>query len=233
MTTKTKERNELPASVLVKSQKKTFGPRFYTEHGQQYRITANVRYDDQCGNGHNSFSITADIYEKRGGGWRESGGGCCHDEVAKHFPELAPFIKWHLTGSDGPMHYPGNAVYHAGDRDCWGLRKGEFRQHTSRGQYQNGGVEGVPNWVLEIPDGIKKDVYAMEKPGPVTLEWKPYGRTGEGKERELGHARSCAVWPDATDAELTEPGLEQRLMNRLPALMAEFKAAVESLGFVY
>jgi hypothetical protein len=32
---------------------------------------------------------------------------------------------------------------------------------------------------------------------------------------------------------LTAPGLEQRLMDRLPALLAEFKAAVESLGFTF
>lgn len=223
----------LPASRLVKSQVKSFGPRFYTEHGSQLRITAQVRYDDQCGNGHNSFAITADIDEKAGSGWRDYSGGCCHDEIAKHFPELAPFIKWHMTSADGPMHYPANVLYHAGDRDCWGLLKGEFRQHTSRGKNQNNGVEGVPNWVLELPDRDKRDVYSTTKPAPVMLEWQPYGHTGEGKERELNHARSSAVWPEATDEELTAPGLEQRLADRLPALMAEFKAAVESLGFTY
>lgn len=232
-------------SIVVKSQKKRFGPVFYTEHGKPCAIVAEVRHDDQCGNGHNTFSITADIYEsyqhrgeptiKTPDGktlWM-SGGGCCHDEVAKHFPQLAPLIKWHLTSTDGPMHYPGNVIYHAGDRDCWGLRKGEFRQHTSRGPNQNGGIEGVPNWVLEIPERQQRDVYAQSKPAPVVCEWKPYGRMGEGKERDLAAARSCAVWPDATDEELTAPGLEERLMARLPGLMAEFKAAVESLGFTY
>lgn len=224
----------LPASVLVKEQKKHYGPKHYIENGTHYKITAHVRHDDQCGNGHNTFSITADIDRKDGRGrWEEDSGGCCHDEVAKHFPELAPFIKWHLTSTDGPMHYPGNVVYMAGERDCWGLLKGEFRQHTSRGQYQNGGVEGVPKWVLEFPEGFQKDVYANTKPCPVTLEWKAYGRTGEGKARELDAARRCAVWPEATDEELTAPDLEARLMARLPALMEEFKAAVESLGFVY
>jgi hypothetical protein len=223
------EKIELPASVLVKNQKRVYGPKSYTENGHTYRITVTARYDDQCGNGHNSFGITADIRE----GGREYMGGCRHDEVAKHFPELAPFIKWHLTSSDGPMHYGANVAYHAGDRDCWGLRKGEFRQHTSRGPNQNGGIEGVPNWVLELPDRQSRDVYATKKPAPVTLEWQPYGRTGEGKERDLDAARSCAAWPDATDEDLTAPGLEQRLMDRLPSLMAEFKKAMESLGFVY
>ncbi len=111
--------------------------------------------------------------------WREDSGGCIHGEIAKHFPELAPFIKWHLCSSDGPLHYVANTVYLAGDRDCWGLRR------------------------------------------------------GEGKDRELSAARRAAIWPDATDEDLTAPGLEQRLEARLPALLAEFRKAVESLGFVF
>lgn len=167
---------ELPASTLTKSQRHKYGPKVFTEHGESFRITAEVRHDDQCGNGHNSFAITAEIYQKDGHGrWVDYSGGCCHDEIAKHFPELAPFIKWHLTSADGPMHYPGNVTYLAGERDCWGCLKA----------------------------------------------------------RELDAARHCAVWPDATDEDLTAPGLEQRLMDRLPALMAEFKTAMESLGFVY
>lgn len=232
-------------SRLTKKQKKRFGPVFYKDGRDQCAIIAEVRFDDECGNGHNTFSITADIYDshpRRGESTIKTpegktlwmcGGGCCHEEVAKHFPELAPLIKWHLTSTDGPMHYVQNTIYLAGDRDCWGLKQGEFRQHTSRGPNQNNGIEGVPNWVLEIPDRIKRDVYAMEKPEPVVCEWKPYGRTGEGKERELEAARNAAVWPDATDEELTAPGLKERLEARLPALMAEFKAAVESLGFTY
>lgn len=222
-----------PPSVLVKSQRKKYGPKFYTEAGSQFRIVAKVRFDDECGNGHNTFSITATIDEKCGNkSWRDYSGGCCHEAVAKHFPELAPFLKWHLTSTDGPMHYLANVLYHASDRDCWGLRKGEFRQHTSRGQ-QNNGIAGVPNWVLELPERAKRDVYSMEKPAPVVLEWQPEGRTGEGKAREFDHARSCAVWPEATDEELSAPDLKERLIARLPALMAAFKRDVESLGFVY
>ena len=226
---------ELPQSKLTKHQVKTYGPKFYTERGSEFLIVAEVRYDDECGNGHNTFAITATINEKRGNQWRDYSGGCCHDEVAKHFPELAPFIKWHLVSSDGPMHYVANTLYHAGDRDCWGLRKGEFRQHKSRGPNQNGGVEGVPNWVLEVPKGITRDVYSNEKPAPIMLEWKAYGRTGEGKERDLAAARSVAVWPEATDEQLcSEPEeLKRMLIARLPKLIEEFKTAVESIGFVF
>lgn len=98
--------------------------------------------------------------------WREGSGGCIHGEIAKHFPALAPFVKWHLCSSDGPLHYVANTVYLAGNR-------------------------------------------------------------------ELDAARRAAIWPDATDEDLTAPGLEQRLEARLPALLAEFRNAVESLGFVF
>lgn len=224
----------LPVSVLTKSQFRTYRPKPIDGYGPGATITATVRYDDQCGNGHNSFAITASVITpaSRRRGDIEAG-GCLHDDIARVFPELAPLIKWHLTGSDGPMGYEANAVYHAGDRDCWGQRKGEFQQHTSRGKHQNGGVEGVPCWELAAPE--TREVYAAEKPAPVLLEWKPYGRTGEGKARDFDAARSCAVWPDATDEQLSaEPDeLRAMLAARLPAIMAEFKAAVESLGFTY
>jgi hypothetical protein len=56
---------------------------------------------------------------------------------------------------------------------------------------------------------------------------------GEGKARELDAARHAAIWPDATDEDLTAPGLKERLEARLPKLLEEFRAAVESLGFVW
>ena len=104
----------LPASVLTKHQVKVYGPKIYTEGGETYKLTATVRYDDQCGNGHNSFGITGAQYRKRRNGtWEEDCFGCMHETIIKHFPELAPYIKWHLCDSDGPMHYLANTSYHA------------------------------------------------------------------------------------------------------------------------
>lgn len=100
--------------MTIDKQTKQYGPRFYTENNHQYRITATVRHDDQCRNGRNSFSITADIDRKVGSGWREYSYGCCHEDVAKHFPELVPYIKWHLCSADEPMYYVANAKYWAG-----------------------------------------------------------------------------------------------------------------------
>lgn len=216
----------LPLSVLVKSQKREFR-KDITYYGKPALIKAEVRYDDQCSNGHNSFAITGSIR-----GFEVDIGGCIHDEIAKHFPELEPLIKWHLCSADGPMHYIANACYHASARDYKGLLKGEKKQ------LRKGGV--TPVWKM-VPRNSRNEVVSIGKwvdsdacpTETVLCKWEPVWIVGEGKAVQLDHARSCAVWPDATDEELTAPGLKDRLLARLPALMQEFKAAVESLGFTY
>ena len=137
-----------------------------------------IRYDDSCGNGYNSFSLTGELKSRRGLVMC----GSMHDEIAqievlysglsetnkgyrgiKEYCGAAELKKWHLCSSDGPMHYTANTLY----------------------------------WV---------------------------------KEGNLENARSSAIWKDAT---LEELGDEKLLMDRLPALMKEFKMAMEALGFVY
>lgn len=178
-------------SILTKLQYKTYGPRFYTEDGQRYKITATVRHDDRCGNGHNTFSITGETWRKADNGhWYEGSGGCIHEQIAQHFPELAPFIRWHLVSTDGPLHYVANTLYWLGF---------------------SGWNDGKPS-------------------SPPSLE----------------HARNTAVWhdmpdrflrpdPDARSAEDTPLAqhVRQALVDRHAALMSEFRAAVESLGFTY
>lgn len=217
-------------SILTKNQKKRFTG-FYKDNGTRYRVTATVRHDDECGNGHNTFAITADVAEevtKYGEPfWRNVAFGCCHDDIARAIPDLAPYIKWHLCSADQPLHYIANTVYHAGDLDHNGLRKGEERQIIN-------GRTKLPCWKLEADKDIPEYHDSAEQPRQfATLRYVPLMRIGEGKPRDLDAARSCAIWPDATDEELTAPGLKDRLKARHPQLMADFRAAVESLGFIY
>ena len=230
---------------------KTFA-REYTEGGTRHRIHAELRFDDSCGNGHETFAITGTIDRYERGAWRDDAGGCIHDEIVKHFPALAPLIKWHLCSTDGPLHYVANTVYHAGNRDHNGLRKGDTRQIIN-------GRTGEPCWTLKARNapGVKisstptGDEYRDQETVPLfildnsangakpdlvpVLEWCPLLTHGEGKARELDHARSAAIWPEATDADLMqEPeALKAALLARLPALLAEFKAAMLGAGFVY
>jgi hypothetical protein len=277
---KTDELPTLPASVLTRSQYKSYGPRSIDGYGLGAAIWAHVRHDDECGNGHNSFAITATVRVPRHKDI--AAGGCMHEEIAKAFPELAPFIKWHLTSTDGPMHYVANTIHLAGDRDCWGHRKGEpkdFKTHLQFGDnpikhtfHKRGFMKFLEEHAPQFDFEIIRIDYESKNCKPNTFNPKytfngfgskwyecPFDSeqkamdfltalhkcnpkfvrsatdVGKGKERELDGARNAAVWPEATDAELMqEPEqLKAALLARLPALMVEFKAAVESLGFVY
>lgn len=86
----------------------------YHENGTEYKICANVSLDDDCHNMHADFSITADVYEKsKNCRWIWYSGGCQHDLISKHFPELNRFIPLHLSSHDGTPMYPvENGTYH-------------------------------------------------------------------------------------------------------------------------
>lgn len=232
---------ELPDSVITKMQKKTAVKLKVLDGDINYRpvdIIVNLRYDDSCGNGHNSFGITADVYEA---GRRSDSayvmGGCCHEVIARHFPKLEKYIKWHMTSSDGPMHYLANTMYHASDRDHWGLRKDEKRQLVN-------GRTNLPVWQAVVKNRFGEEVPIHDSLAPGygwvdskeppprdgNIEWVPRWIVGEGKVPHLEHARSSAVWPDATLEQLQD---EQALLDRLPALMEEFKRDMEELGFTY
>ncbi len=194
-----------------------------------HMLTVTIRYDDQCRNGYNTFSITGVLHVN--GRWDSC--GCLHELIQEHFPEYRHLIKWHLVSSDGPMHYIANTLYHVSDRDCWGLRKGERRQIRN-------GKTGKLSWRSAILDSqgqeVEPDKYLdsdTKPPIEYRVEYVPWELIGEGKARELDLARSTAVWPDATDEELLAPDLEAKLTARLPRLLEEFKRDIEALGFTY
>ena len=201
----------------------------WTTDKDRHQLTVTLRYDDRCGNGHNTFSITGELYVN--GRWESS--GCLQDLIQDHFPGYRHLIKWHLVSSDGPMHYIANTLYHVSDRDCWVLRKGERRQIRNR-------KTGQPSWRRAILDSrgqeVEPDQYLDSDTKP-SFEYRvvyvPWEEIGEGKARELDLARSTAVWPDATDEELLAPDLEAKLTARLPRLIDEFRRDMEALGFTY
>ncbi len=165
-------------SKLTKHQVGAYGP---VQWRDREVIKAEVRYDDRRGNGHNTFSITGEIYVP---GQRDCEAcGCLHNEIRQALPELAPYIKWHLVSSDGPLHYLENTLYWLGYSGWCGDKKGS----------------------------------------PPNLE----------------HSRSVAIWSDMPEEMLAKSGRYTRaevikiLVDRLPELMAEFKMAVESLGFTF
>lgn len=85
----------------------------YVENGEKYTITVTAKLADECKNGHCDFSITADIVRIARNGRRVmAGGGCCHEEIAKHFHELRKYIPLHLCNYKGmPMYPEANGQY--------------------------------------------------------------------------------------------------------------------------
>ncbi|MDR1459497.1 MAG: hypothetical protein LBI60_04720 [Bacteroidales bacterium] len=76
------------------------------------KIIVKIRLNDECKNGHQDFSMTADIYEKHRGSWRDAGGGCCHEEILKRWPEFKIFADLHLSDYKGaPMYAVENGLY--------------------------------------------------------------------------------------------------------------------------
>ena len=93
--------------------------KFFTENKEEYRITVTVSLDDDCHNNMCDWRVTADVrWKNQRGQYKEYMGGCCHDEVAKHFPELAKFISLHLCNHYGAPMYPvENGTYHIKNSD--------------------------------------------------------------------------------------------------------------------
>ena len=93
--------------------------KFFTENKREYRIKVTISLDDDCHNNMCDWSITADIrWKNEYGIYKEYMGGCCHDEIAKHCPELAKFIPLHCCNHYGAPMYPvENGMYHIKNSD--------------------------------------------------------------------------------------------------------------------
>ena len=91
----------------------------YTENGQKYHISAEGGLHYIKGNSAPYFTITADIHRIAKNGRRVwEAGGCCHDEILKHFPHLADLVDLHLSDIEGaPTHAEANGAYWLGFSD--------------------------------------------------------------------------------------------------------------------
>lgn len=88
------------------------GPKQFKDGNQIYRITA-VGGLHKIGDQAPYFSLTGDIDRAHMGLlWVEDRGGCIHEEILRHWPELKPLADLHLSDMDGvPMHAAANAWY--------------------------------------------------------------------------------------------------------------------------
>jgi hypothetical protein len=77
-------------------------------------LVIKIRLNDECKNGHQYFSITADLYTGSGRSDRNIiSCGCLHDEILKSAPQFKMFVDLHLCDYDGvPTYAVANGFYH-------------------------------------------------------------------------------------------------------------------------
>lgn len=85
------------------------------KQSKAFDAVIKIKLNDECKNGHQDFSITANIF-KHGEPKTERnciGGGCCHVDILKIAPEFKQFVNLHLCDKDGiPMYASANGYYH-------------------------------------------------------------------------------------------------------------------------
>lgn len=189
--------------------------------GVKCRVAVDIHWYRLGGNEHKHLSIIGMVSDSTGK-WLQSCGQVAED-IARVYPELRHILKWHLCSLDGPMFYLENTLYHAGDDG-----KGEIRYAP----IAPGSTTMAPMWERDLPSGghVGIKVSATRPPDEV-LGWRPVLR--EGKARDFEAARRTAIWPEATDEQLSLPEHELRalLVERLPRLLQQFRADMAALGF--
>lgn len=129
--------------------------KIYTENGTTYRMAVHGGLHYIRGNRKPYFSLTSHVDRKAGNGrYIEHSGGCQHDLILRHFPELADLAAMHLSDMDGiPSHAKSNGWYWlagalggAGERYHGG--NGDRQHWTVDGQF-NGYRHSTANECLE------------------------------------------------------------------------------------
>lgn len=192
-------------SVLTKRQVKTFESPIYKNRDNVYvKLEVEIRYDDRCNNGHNTFSITASEYRWLKDGSRRANsntsysGGCQHELVKKFFPGLAPLIKWHLMSSDGPLYYIASTMYWA---------KCAFE----------GSICSEKLTKEQCLDRARRSAIFPDAPDS-------FFAPDEGEEE---------IYPGVMVPVNSYERLKSDLGARLPELLKEFQKDIESLGFTF
>jgi hypothetical protein len=220
--------NGVPGTLKIAAQPGARAPGcFYTQkwtsvlrkvsgYGAGAEMNVEIRFDDQCKNGHNSFAITASIYTPRS---RRMGdiesGGCLHEEIARVFPELAGFVQWHLFDTNAPMHYIANTLYHATNWADSRYEPGTPCQWETRARFGHFPItfvfskrfrEYLTARIEHSRSTLKTNPAHVEKFEPVPV---PYVKRNDGSNYDFGPhytvtGDDCKEWHEAPFKSLSE-----------------------------
>lgn len=193
--------------------------KIYHEEGNVYKICAKVSLDDDCNNMHADFYITADVYERaKNGRWVWVAGGCQHDLISKHFPELKRFIPLHLCSHDGsPMHPVENGSFHVYNsseiitNDYLRLSDGELQKLNAAPKdhayfkYMLFHLGIVARWQKEADEFIR---FLEEKTG---VEWEnPYTPEQEHFRLEISAEEKAKIETKISNGYYSEEAIAER-----------------------
>lgn len=193
--------------------------KIYHEKGNVYKICAKVSLDDDCNNMHTDFSITADVYERtKNGRWVWVAGGCQHDLISKHFPELKRFIPLHLCSHDGSPMYPvENGSFHVYNsseiitNDYLRLSDGELQKLNAAPKdhayfkYMLFHLGIVARWQKEADEFIR---FLEEKTG---VEWEnPYTPEQEHFRLEISAEEKAEIETKISNGYYSEEAIAER-----------------------
>jgi len=194
------------------------------------QLDIEIRYDDECGNRHNSFAITGSEYDRRdripyesckdthvGRRWFGCG-GCMHDEileVVKNNPmELSEdtvkkAVLYHLMSSDSPMYYLENTLYHA-------------EAHPPVNGYLYFEDKNIKGSRSCLKAGTVVEMEKLAVPDPkysVEVDEESY------KLFSLKGVQYCGMWPELTSDDI-DVLFPLKLLNRYWGIMEEFKKMI-------
>lgn len=167
-----------------------------------------LRYDDRCGNGYNTFSITVESKN-------DTYGGCMHNTVCKVFPEFAHLIKWHLCSSNGPHAYIANTLYFAVDNRVKAAEKLEKARDSLTVYVNANGYRSCESFAEQY----MKDIGMLKASISIAED-----RLKKACGPDLKAAQRAAIAPDATLEQLQNKAW---LEARFPSLVHEFKTVMD------
>lgn len=193
---------------------------YYTEGGERYRIDAEYGIDYAFARKHNQapdFSVTGSIERKsRNNHWYDHSGGQVTRELAAYVPEIAPYLKWHMVGPDGPMHYFANAKY------WFEIAQGKIEES----KYPTNPIEAFKHTIVlgafpgdEPPPELQHDLENA-------ASWRPVGERKYSGPKEWRPGASQKSFFRGVPGELVQTWLEERL----PKLVAAWVVDMGELG---
>lgn len=187
-------------------------------------LIAKAKIESHSGQ-HPYFSMTGDLYDRnrpnRDGKTTNASGksrwlgscGAIGDTIVEWKPELSQFERWHLTSTDGPMHYLANAIFHAGF--CLGMEDSRNLEYL-KSTIVYGAVEGDSDVDLASLDAHQLKDWLIARFPALMQQFKADMAALFGELPELPEITTEApIWTDTLSTPDNREALKQKKRQEL------------------